>query len=348
MHLRIKQKITKVVLPDNVYEIQESAFERCISITYITLPKSLRVIGKRAFCRCYNLAYVGIGDNVEEFDEECFGFCGKLKTLLLNEKACVINPSAFNNCSSLMELHVAEDNPNFTSIAGILYDKPVKKVIRCPENYNYDMVSLPDTVKEIGEWCFSHCMRLIDVILPRGLETVGAHAFQDSCNIASLTLADSIKNFDISAIDGWNDRQQIVMGSRFHPVLKYSIEQKLKELGAVNRAQLGYQFCLIKTAFESEEEAVKMAKMLLDNRLIVSGQIRKMRSLYIWEDELCNEGEIELTCFTESELYTEVEKFINAHHSYELCELICIPIMNISEGFGKWISDYTGKIRFDM
>ena len=138
------------------------------------------------------------------------------------------------------------------------------------------------------------------------------------------------------------------MGRKFHPVIKYNIEQKLKEFGSVERIQLGYQFCLIKTAFESEEEAIKMAKMLLDNRLIVSGQIRKMRSLYMWEDELCNEGEIELTCFTESGLYTEVEKFINEHHSYELCELICLPIINISDGFGKWISEYTGKIKFDL
>ena len=341
-------KITKVIFPDDVYEIQESAFERCISITYLTLPKKLKVIGKRAFCRCYNLAYIAFNDDVEEFGEECFGFCGKLKTLLLNEKARIVDPSAFNNCSLLMELHVAESNPYFSSIAGILYDKPVEKAVRCPENYNFDMVSLPNTVKVIGEWCFSRCMRLIDVILPTKLETASAHAFQDSCNIASLTLSDSITSFDISAIDGWNDRQQIVMGRRFHPVLRYSIEQKLKEFGAIDRAQLGYQFCLIKTAFESEEEAVKMAKMLLDNRLIVSGQIRKMRSLYMWEDELCNEGEIELTCFTESGLYTEVEKYINDHHSYELCELICIPIINTSDGFGKWISEYTGKIRFDL
>lgn len=35
-----------------------------------------------------------------------------------------------------------------------------------------------------------------------------------------------------------------------------------------------------------------------------------MRSLYIWENELCNEGEIELTCFTESGLYSEVEKLL--------------------------------------
>ena len=41
------------------------------------------------------------------------------------------------------------------------------------------------------------------------------------------------------------------------------------------------KFCLIKTTFESEEEAVNMAKMLLNKNLIVSGQIKEMRSLYV-------------------------------------------------------------------
>ena len=174
-----------------------------------------------------------------------------------------------------------------------------------------------------------------------------SYAFYDSCNIASLTLGDDIKEFDVTALNGWNERQRIIMGRKFHPVIKYSIEQKMKELAPVERKAFGYQFCLIKTAFESDEEAVKMAKMLLDNSLIVSGQIKKMHSLYMWENQLCNESEVELTCFTESRLYPEVEKFINSHHSYELCQLICLPIIAISDAFGKWISDYTGKIKFE-
>ena len=70
-----------------------------------------------------------------------------------------------------------------------------------------------------------------------------------------------------------------------------------------------------------------------------------MRSIYVWEDEYSNEIEYELTCFTESCLYKEVEKYIDEHHSYEQCELICIPIINTSESFGNWISKYTAKIK---
>lgn len=107
------------------------------------------------------------------------------------------------------------------------------------------------------------------------------------------------------------------------------------------------KFCLIKTAFDSEEEAERLAKMLLSNNLIVSCQIKEMRSLYVWNDEYCNEHEFELTCFTESRLYQKVEEFVNSQHSYELCELICIPLLNISDRFGNWISSYTGKGKED-
>lgn len=341
-------KITKIILSNKIREIQESAFERCIGITFLSFPKTLKKIGKKAFCRCYNLAYLEINDELEEIGDECFCFCEKLKTLTLGSKADKISSSAFNNCSSLMEIHVLEANQKFMSIQGILYDKDVELVIRCPENYSLDVITLPITIKHVGKWCFSKCVKLIDIILPRSLETIDAHAFQDSGNIASLTLGDSICELDISAFNGWNEQQRIMMGKKFNPVIKYNIEQKFDEIRTVKHDKLSNNFCLIKTAFESEEEAIKIAKLLLDKHLIVSAQLRKMRSLYMWENDLDNEEEIELTCFTETGLYTEIEKFINEHHSYELCELICLQINYISDAFGEWISEYVGKIKFDL
>ena len=107
------------------------------------------------------------------------------------------------------------------------------------------------------------------------------------------------------------------------------------------------KFCLVKTAIDSEEKAVTLAKMLLNKNLIVLGQIKEMRSLYVWNDEFCDEKEFELTCFTESRLYSKVEEFINSHHSYELCQIICIPLGKISDRFGNWIVSYTGKEKED-
>lgn len=103
------------------------------------------------------------------------------------------------------------------------------------------------------------------------------------------------------------------------------------------------QFCLIKTAFKSEEDAAKIAKILIDKGLIASGQLKPMRSLYVWKDEMCDESEIELNCFTRGELYSEVEQLINKYHPYELCQVVCLPIADLSEGFAEWIFDCTNK-----
>ena len=202
------------------------------------------------------------------------------------------------------------------------------------------MLVLPGTIKVIKAWAFSKCTGIIGITFPNNVEIVEEFAFKDSCNITSLNLNDSIIQFDVSAIDGWQDGQKIVMGKRFHPVIRYNIEQRLKEVQRAHNINDEHSFCLVKTAFESKEEARKMATMLLDKKFIVSGQIKEMEGNYIWEEQVCTEKEYELTCFTTCDLYPEIEKFINEHHSYELCELICLPISNISPEFGKWIINY--------
>lgn len=333
-------RITKFIMHDDITEIDDSAFERCIGITYIHLPKSLKTLGRRAFSRCYNLAFIEFNDCLENVGEKCFDFCERLKYLQFGSGLSFIHPSAFNNCSQLAEIHINNENGSYTTVSGMLFDKKMERLVRCPENYNSDMVTLPETIKVIDQWAFSRCMRIIDIVLPKGLQQVKAYAFKDCFNINSLTLYNAITEFDTTALDGWQEGQSVLMGKQFHPVIRYSIEQKLKELHNHREFAEEKRFCLVKTAFESKEEALKIASMLLDKKMIVSGQVKEMDSVYMWEESICNEREYELTCFTESTLYPEIEKFINEHHSYELCELICIPIVNISHEFGDWINNY--------
>lgn len=101
------------------------------------------------------------------------------------------------------------------------------------------------------------------------------------------------------------------------------------------------KFCLIKTMFNSEEEANSITRQLLNKHLIVSGQMKKdIHSIYFWDNKIQSDKEIELTCFTEIRLKEEVFAYIKSKHSYDVCELICIPIIDISEEFAIWISDY--------
>lgn len=57
--------------------------------------------------------------------------------------------------------------------------------------------------------------------------------------------------------------------------------------------------------------------------------------------KLENTDEILLTIKTRKDLYESVEKCIKANHSYEVCEIIMIPIENGSKEFFEWIDENT-------
>lgn len=338
-----KTQITDISFPDGIESIGAHAFDRCINITNLIFPDSLKEIDEKAFMRCYNLSFIAFNDNLQSIGKESFSFCGKLKVVRFGKGIKEISSSAFNNCDKLAIFDVDAENESFLALDGILYSKDGKRAIRCPEGYTLDLINLLKTVEIIEPWCFSKCLYLVDVVLPRNLKRVGAFAFNDCRNIMSLTLGDEIDEFDVSALDGWNKDQQIVVSKRFNPLIKYKINQKINE-----RVVLEYEeskdlpeYVMIKTTFESVEEASKMAKMLINNHYIASAQLDELNVFYTWKDEACNENEIELNCITRGVLYDKVKTFIKQNHSYECCQIICIPIVKTTDEFGDWINEQT-------
>lgn len=60
----------------------------------------------------------------------------------------------------------------------------------------------------------------------------------------------------------------------------------------------------------------------------------------MWNEEVNSEDEAELSCITASSSYPEIEEFIRRNHSYELCEIICVPIVKTTPEFADWIINY--------
>lgn len=338
-----KTQITDVSFPDGLERIEAHAFERCINITNLIFPDSLREIDDEAFMRCYSLSFIAFNDDVESIGKESFGFCGKLKVVRFGKGISTISSSAFNNCDKLAIFDVDDENGSFLTVDGILYSKDGRRVVRCPEGCAIELINLLETVEIIEPWCFSNCLNLVDIVLPKGLKSVGAYAFNDCRNIGSLTLGDEIEEFDVSALDGWGKGQRVIASRRFNPLLKYKIDQKLNErvvLECEESADLP-KYVVIKTTFESVEEASKMAKMLINNHYIASAQLNELNVFYTWEGQVCNENEIELSCITRGALHDKVKSFIMQHHSYECCQIICLPVVKTTDEFGNWINEQT-------
>lgn len=100
-------------------------------------------------------------------------------------------------------------------------------------------------------------------------------------------------------------------------------------------------FVEIKFATDSLEEARKIGNILLNKKLVACAQIFAIESHYVWKKERCVTNEYMVTMKTKRKLFKMVEKVIKENHSYEVAEIIAVPIAKGSREFFKWIEDST-------
>lgn len=92
----------------------------------------------------------------------------------------------------------------------------------------------------------------------------------------------------------------------------------------------------------NEEEAVGIVQALVRERLAACGNIiPKIRSIYSWKGEVCDEQEVLVILKTRSSLYEKVRERVLELHGYELPEIVTIPIEKGLAGYIDWIFQNT-------
>ena len=82
--------LRRVELPEGLTAIAPNTFEACMSLQYINIPETVTSIGSYAFANCTKLKKITIPKGVGRFEARTFVGCTALKTLVLE------NPIAFN------------------------------------------------------------------------------------------------------------------------------------------------------------------------------------------------------------------------------------------------------------
>ncbi|WP_066346043.1 divalent-cation tolerance protein CutA [Aliarcobacter cryaerophilus] len=98
---------------------------------------------------------------------------------------------------------------------------------------------------------------------------------------------------------------------------------------------------IVQTTTSNEEEAKKIAKILIQDKLAACVQLKDIESLYNWDGKLCFERETLLSVKTKKELFSKVKSKILELHSYDTPEIIELDISNISEDYLKFIKENT-------
>jgi periplasmic divalent cation tolerance protein len=90
----------------------------------------------------------------------------------------------------------------------------------------------------------------------------------------------------------------------------------------------------------SEEEAYKIAGLLLTKRKVACVNIvPRVDSSFWWQGELDSARESLLIIKTRASLLPEVIELVKSVHSYEVPEIIALPIIGGNEDYLKWVDD---------
>jgi len=99
---------------------------------------------------------------------------------------------------------------------------------------------------------------------------------------------------------------------------------------------------LIYSTFPHKQEAVFVARALLEKRLVACANIyENVTSIYRWEGSIHEASEVTLMAKTGQETLSAAIKAIKAMHSYQLPCIVAYPIEEGFPPFLQWVAEET-------
>ena len=198
----------RYTIPDGVKCIRADVFWGCEGLIEVNVPDSVEKIEYGAFEGVPNINYHGKAEYTGSHVGPHYGaftlngyidgdfvysdssrthliYCFKKDYGVVTIPACVesIGEYAFYDCYNITYIRVEKGNQHLCSKEGVLFNKNKTELIKYPTDCSLlgpscDFVDykIPEGVKRIRNWAFSHC-RLHEIFIPNSIKEVEENAF---------------------------------------------------------------------------------------------------------------------------------------------------------------------------
>lgn len=226
----LQQTLKEAEVLDGVKSIGNLTFYSCLHLTDVNISNSVISIGRDAFSACDKLVNVNIPNGLTDIGIRAFERCPSLKNIIIPSSVTSIGNFAFNGCYSLKSIEVAEDNLNYSSEDGVLFNKNKSNLICCPGGKageytipdfvtsmssgafsncrSITKVVIPNTITSIPYGAFTQCYALTDVVIPNSVTSIEDSAFKQCSSLANITIPSSVTNIGTDAFNDTYKKQE--------------------------------------------------------------------------------------------------------------------------------------------
>ncbi|MBO5378084.1 MAG: leucine-rich repeat protein, partial [Ruminiclostridium sp.] len=206
---------TSYTMPDTVTEMSDKCFEYAKNLETITLSKNLTAISRYAFSDCRKLKSLTIPEGVTSIGDYAFKQSSALTTVHLPSTLTTIGDSLFFNNFHFTGFTINENNETFSVEDGILFNKDKTQLLIYPMGKPDKSYAVPESVTDIadhafyyaayieklsfgsklnsfGNWTFSGCDSLTEVVIPESLTDFGRATFDGCDNLTEITIPSKV------------------------------------------------------------------------------------------------------------------------------------------------------------
>ncbi len=97
-------------------------------------------------------------------------------------------------------------------------------------------------------------------------------------------------------------------------------------------------FTIVFMTAPNKQEAVKIVRTLLEERLIACANILdSVHSLFRWKGKIEEEKEVLVLMKSQKSLFKKLSKRVTELHSYDVPEILALPIVEGSQSYLDWM-----------